>query len=117
MVDARDQGFIGRLVSLGGVKGREGLGYMIQHATASTPVGGGKVQIIPANSARACALITNVDAVRVYLSFVEDPNFAIHPLDPGGSFQIDEDFPWTGGVWMTYNVGVATVGFTDISVQ
>lgn len=116
MVRIADNGVDGQLISLAGLKGRRGLGAVLDHRAATCPAGV-KTQILQSNPGRVYALITNGDTARLYLSFTEDTSYNIHPLDPGGSFQIDRDFPWTGGVW-GYNATVQViVGLTDAGVQ
>lgn len=111
-----EPGHTGQLVSLGGVVDNTGNGRQLRgdSATLGTTV----TQILGANPGRIAALISNDGADNVYvfgkaLSAVN----AWAVLRPGGSFQIDQSFPWTGEVNLAAVAANANCYWVEVSIN
>lgn len=110
----RDAGYTGRLVSLGGVLGRPGHGIEINQRSFNN---GGTQQIVGSNPNRMWMIIqanySNASAVTIKLALpLRGPDQTIQ-LAPGGTFQIDQNIPWTGPI--TTDGGV--VGITEAQLS
>ena len=110
-------GYAGQLVSLGGVKGRPGLGFRVDNT-----VYGGVVlatQLIPANPGRLWMLIQNNGTLRTNIAFGPDGGgyaTASHIfLDPGDFLQIDRDIPWWGSI-SAFAAGEVILSVAEASV-
>lgn len=95
----RESGYLGRLTSLGGVKGHEGIGRQVEDASALSVTS--LYCAIPANPSRVWASITNdptsTNDLDIYLG---DGLYKFCSLVPGGSLLINDELPWTGNIWV-----------------
>jgi len=95
-----DPGYNGRLMSLGGVIGREGLGLVVENKIYTET--GIATQLIPSNPARYWLIMRNIGTLRTNIAFGPDGGgyaTANHIyLEPGDVFQIDRMIPWTGSI-------------------
>ena len=115
MADGYEPGFRGRMVSLGGVAGREGLGLHTRRPDA--PITVTDQYILNTNQARMWALIQNTGLVND-LRICLDEGTGIAPafvLKPGETLQIDKNLPWTGAVYAQSTT--TTVEYIEASVQ
>jgi hypothetical protein len=108
---AKDGGYLGQIVSLGGIKGAPGQGLTTQTANVTTAAGIGFV-CLAANPGRVWALITNEGAGDLTYSF-EGGITAAHVLLPKGHILINRDLPWTGAVTVD---GTSVVSTTEASI-
>jgi len=104
--DIYDGGFNGRRVSLAGSLGAAGRGLKMWSNMPAPPITTGCI-LISSNPGRLFALFTNEGTVDVQIAFDNTWSNGLHTLRPGGSFQIDDQFPWTGPV---YGRGVGATG-------
>lgn len=114
-VELQDSGYRGQLVSMAGVKGREGMGlvvYSSNPAPTTTPV-----IISGPNPARYYVLITNEGSVNVQIAFNDTFTDGFHTLFPGGSMLINKDMPWTGAIWGKTLAGTGSIGLEAAKVQ
>lgn len=113
-----DGGYVGQLVSLAGVKGRDGLGARVWSSQPAPPATGAGVEVMGPNPSRLWALITNEGTVDVQLAFDNVFTNGLFTLRPGGSFMINKNLPWTGTVHARVTGGVAgTLSVAAASVQ
>lgn len=85
------------IISLGGIQSNRGWGRNIE--ISATPVLGlyaGIQQIMPDNPRRISAIILNNTPGVVFLSAPGNDWYLL--LQPGGSLQIDNNFPYTGPI-------------------
>jgi len=114
-IELYDSGYIGRMVSMAGVVGREGMGLRIYSslpAPTATPV-----LVVGANPVRLYLLITNEGTVDVEIAFNETFTDGKHTLVPGGHILINKDMPWTGAVWARTLAGTGSLGIESANVQ
>lgn len=113
----RESGYEGLLVSLGGVKSQLGRGR-ITRSFEGNITSTLKQMILPNNPKRISAIIENIPnttGIYLYISFT-GTGLTVS-LAPGGSFQIDQNFPWTGPVWaQPASVGTCYCGGLEVSV-
>jgi len=112
----REAGYVGQLISLAGVRGREGLGR-IGMTEAVTVVAASAIVGLLSNPARLAASIQNLsvdDDLDVYFGDTSlGPKFTLPHL---GYLQIDYLMPWTGPVYL-YSAGTGIVTVSELSVQ
>lgn len=112
-ISGREDGCIAELVSLAGVKGRSGLGREVKGiarlATNAYP------EIVNSNLRRLSCILQNSGTSNIWLYLGNADNYSEFLLVPGGSFQIDKDFPWTGAI-RAYAVGSESVTGAEILV-
>ena len=115
-VISKESGHDGELISLGGVRQRDGRGRQIL-SDYITSVGGNIVQCLEANPKRISALFQNrgTDVILFALGEQSGGGTAIL-LDPHGTLQIDKDFPWAGAVFVTSPTNV-DFSMLEISIQ
>jgi hypothetical protein len=98
---AIEAGNAGLLISLGGIIGRIGAGREIA-SDYLTSVGGNYVQVLDSNPKRLSAIVQNRGTDLLLVAFGEmSVSGSAILIDPHGSFQIDQNFPWTGPVFVT----------------
>jgi len=108
-------GYNGRLVSLGGIYGRENMGYTVYSTTGTPTTAIGTV--LGPNPARLFALITNDGAVDVQIAWDDTFTNGLHLLRPGGQLLINKDLPWIGPVCARTLAGTGSIGVEAASVQ
>ncbi len=96
-------GYNGQLVSLGGIRGLPGQGRKI---SGQNLTGNGAIQILSPNLRRIAVIIQNQSGLEVELILRDTLTSYRIKLEDHGTFQIDDNFPWTGSV-MAY-AGAAT---------
>jgi hypothetical protein len=116
----RAGGFVGELVSLGGVKLTQGRGlkaissYYVLAATES-------VQLLDPNPKRMWALITDNSLDWCRILFASTGAFAAngHRLDIGGSIIINKELPWIGAVvaYSPAGSGGCTITVTEVTAD
>lgn len=114
-----EAGYLGRLVSLGGIVGADGKGRVVKSTTLASSAN--VTAILANNPKRIAALIQNGDTTNVafvYLGTDTAGTFTSNPivLNPGGSLQIDVNLPWTGEVMIVTAAVAVSVVATEISV-
>lgn len=112
----RDAGFVGRLVSLAGVLGAEGLGRSARHDSVSISSGLGVIGL-ESNPLRIAASVQNYsvdDVLNVFLGDTTDgPVFTLKHL---GYLQIDINMPWTGAIYLQSG-GTGIAAINEMSIQ
>jgi hypothetical protein len=116
----RETGSNQKLISLGGVIGQAGLGREV-NTTLLTMAVGVLQYALAANPKRISALIVNNGDVALASQYVGvyigENNTGPFFLTEFGSFQIDENFPWTGSVYIAYlGAGSPVISITEVSV-
>lgn len=111
-VEIRDAGSLEKIKSLAGIEGRSTLVFM-----DNIPVGASGLEaVLPSRPERRWAIIQNnpeggsIARFRVVFEGQVVDGYLI--LDPGDSFQIDDNIPWTGAVWIgeaSGNAGTVSV--------
>jgi len=112
-----ESGHNGVIESLGGVKNRPGFGRTSYYATHTLGVLD-DLDILPENTRRISALIQNYGSGSVFINFSSGyagQGMRVY-LSPGGSIQIDKDFPWTGYI-SARGILATTIIVNEISVQ
>lgn len=93
-----ESGHSGSLVSLGGIVGVTGRGRKL---AAQSIVGAAtNFQLLNDNPKRVAAIIQCLSNSPGILTVMLDPGVGGLILFPGASLQIDQNFPWTGPVWI-----------------
>lgn len=117
---AREPGFNGQLISLGGVRGKIGVGQryrqeLVELATTYA------AEAVPANPLRTWMIIQNrVDnTVPIRVSFGDStPAAASIELQLGESLIIDKSNPWTGSLGFVHSsAGTEYVRVLEFSVE
>jgi hypothetical protein len=109
-----EPGHGGELVSLAGVKGRKWYGRQLISGYV-TP-NNTNVLILGSNPKRISAVIVNIGSNDVYLEFGEtSADNTKLMIKPGGSFQIDALFPWTGQV-NVFSAASNNVSFVEVEI-
>jgi len=111
----RESGHFGKLVSLGGIVDETGRGRICDIRPQAC--GMTSVQILQDNPRRISALITNGDLYYAWVCLGDTaaPDSGTLLLQ-GGSYQIDENNPWTGAVTIYVNTGTDTICVTETSL-
>jgi hypothetical protein len=110
---ANETGHVGQLLSLAGVAGVPGRGReSVPLAVATAGIG----QILPANPRRISAIVQNKSDTVGFRLYLGDTTVSGFEIKPGGTFQIDGDFPWTGLVLIEAVGGTASAYSVDVSV-
>lgn len=113
MADGQDGGYLGRIESLGGVKGHPGKGLAVNRPDTVQVITTGET-LLKYNALRKWAIIQNVGLTTANFSF--DSNTGVAPtmqLLPDGILQIDDHLPWTGPVY----VDAGSFTWMEASVQ
>jgi len=87
--------------SLAGVRGRPGLGLILQTDNINTDIAISlNNTLVAENPGRVWALISNQGVLPVYVGFgvTGGLNGTFHLISPGGNLLINKEFPWTGRV-------------------
>ncbi len=117
----REPGNAEVIVSLGGVKSTHGRGRIVSVDTANVGLATGATLLWPNNPLRLSALVQNISDGATVLLYIGSPFLTGTPqtlyLFPHGSFQIDQDFPWTGPVYATTGGLAADIQFAEISID
>lgn len=102
------------LVSLNGIEGRR---YAGREADTNqyTNVGTTPMILLTENSLRQAAIIQNLGPATLSINLPESGGYPLQLL-PNGTFQIDNNFPWTGAVYGTYASGTGYVYVWEVSV-
>ena len=110
-------GYNGRIVSLGGIQGRQGLGLQINtDLIDADPLTGPHLALV-SNPGRVWALISNEGTLPIWLGIgINTPNGTFHSVQPGGNMLINKDFPWTGKV-AVLAAATNAVRVTEASIQ
>jgi len=118
MADRYEAGYMGTLVSLGGVKGMPNRGRKLYSQYEAFVGADGRI-VLGSNPGRISAIIQNVYTsaghVVVALGDIVSGTEYTAYLQPGQSFQIDYNFPWTGIVLLNPQ-STAICWVTEISV-
>jgi len=110
----REQGYVGRVVSLAGVVGMEGRGRESYNDLIPMVGSTGRL-ILTSNSRRISAIIQNRIAGDLYITLGEEYNGLGIVLFQNQSLQIDRDFPWTGDI-RGFSLTSGNVGVIEISI-
>lgn len=115
MAISRESGCLGREQSLGGLWSKDGAGRLCesQNLTVTTAA---VLRVLSENQRRICALIENRGTGVLTLDFGASGIYSIAIRD-GGSFQIDDNFPWTGIVNAIAETASCTVWATEVSIE
>lgn len=112
-----EPGFNGRLISLGGIAGKEGAGRQAQRFTVTVSAGVGIIGL-PSNGKRISATVqifTGSTDLQIYMGdSTYGPAYLIGPTKQ--MFQIDKDLPWTGSLYL-YSTGALSVIINEVSVS
>jgi len=113
-MSGQEPGHYSTLVSLGGVTNTKNYGRTTTNRTVLATT---NTNLLEANPRRISAIIKNIGAGTVALTFGEDSSGAILglPIIPQQSLQIDKNFPWTGDVRGTAAVN-SNCSIQEISV-
>jgi len=111
-VIVQEAGCLVPLLSLGGILSKSGRGRQMMYDTIAATVAG--ASLLHANLLRISAILQNVDTVDITVSFYPDLGGLV--LKPGGSIQIDKDFPWTGPAYASVAVGTANVSVHEVAI-
>lgn len=115
MTIARDTGYRGRLVSLGGLVGRQGHGVKAEcnSRTITTLVNN---ELIGSNPARLYILIKNVSAGDNTVICLGGTSAAVgFELKQGETIQFDRNMPWTGS-FSILNTGGGVISWIEGSL-
>lgn len=97
MAFIRDTGYHGRIISLGGIKGAEGMGLIIGYDSVALATST-NVQVLQSNPARKWAVLHNInnDDITVFFGDVAAAGVAGVRLPRYGSLTIDDGLSWIG---------------------
>jgi len=109
----QESGYNGQIVSLGGVKAQYGHG---RQSVSKTIFGVAEEEVLGDNPGRVCAIIQNRAGVNVTVSLGKDDSGSFVLL-PNGSFQIDQNFPWTGSVDCLAASGNLVMFAVEVSIK
>lgn len=103
------------ITSLAGVVSLPGQGRVVTNGTQAVSA---PANLLPSNPKRISAVIQNIDTTDKILVYL-GPAGGQAPiyLLPGGTLQIDKDFPWTGEVNVWSSAGAPVVNYIEISLQ
>lgn len=110
-----DSGAVGQLVSMSGLKGRDGAGVKVWSSTpapTTTPV-----VVVSTNPARLWVSITNEGTVDIQISLDGTFNNGYSTIVPKGSVLFDKNAPWTGAIWAKTGAGTGLIGLFEAMVQ
>lgn len=108
-----DTGSIGTVVSLAGISGRRGV--IVKRPDASVAA---DAEVLHANPLRVWALIQNIGANDITLSFDADTSVApTFILTPKSVLQIDKNLPWTGSVYVDIPAGGGSVTWIEAEIR
>lgn len=102
MPDVYESGGYAKIVSLAGIVSTSNRGRRMWVQSHNAPITG--VQVFSDNPRRVSALIQNRGAVNLNIYFELTATALV--LLPGESLQIDQNYPWTGQIWVQ-GVGAA----------
>lgn len=115
MAKILEPGYIGPLVSLAGILGKPGRGRQLNSYFRAVGVAP-RQQFLSANSNRISCIIQNVDSETVYLAFAGNTDAEI-VLTQSQSFQIDENFPWTGSLMASVIAGTGHLVVWEVTLR
>ena len=116
MAKQLEPGYNGRLISLGGVVGKRGVGRQSIRNNINLAASVGQIGL-PANSRRIAATIQSYtvgDDLQIFLGNSTDG--ACYIISSRDVFQINYLLPWTGAVYM-YSTGILAVVCNEIVVS
>jgi len=116
MAVVRESGYNGRLVSLGGLLSLEGQGRECDSKIVPLIVSAW-TRLLENNPRRISALIQNVDnSLTVAVIIGDDSGGGYFHLEPKGTLQIDENFPWTGPV-IAYQAAAMNMSVAEVNIR
>lgn len=113
----RESGYNGSLISLGGTKGKTGIGRVYTSGYQVVTFAAGGRQIVDSNPNRISLMLTNdgTDKAWIYLGGPADGSNSPLPLMPTQTLQIDALFPWTGAIYVVADAGACGMYFWEVS--
>lgn len=111
----QESGYKGQLVSLSGLLGAPGRGRQVEDAPWVVPAAE-TVMVLSGNGRRIAAVFQNLpgSAGDAEISLGENSG-KTEILQPGDSWQIDINIPWTDSVWC-YSLAGCTLLVTEICI-